>query len=191
MATKKNIAMMIATIKGIYPYYAKDSNIELLAKTWLLLLNDYDDNIINKALLLCLKENEQPPTPAHIIKKIKNFEDKPYATELWANLLKSFDRVFRLRDGMQYCSESQRQEINTKSQEIYENLPQAAKIYVGSYSEFLRMSRSLDTDTAISIEKTRFLKEVPNIQEQIEVKLLANSATNFLTESASNKNILK
>ena len=71
MATKKNMAVMIATIKSIYPYYAKDTNIEVLAKTWLLLLQEYDDKIINTALLLCIKEYETPPTPAHIIKMIE------------------------------------------------------------------------------------------------------------------------
>lgn len=191
MATKKNIAVVIATIKGLYPYYAKDSNIELLARTWLLLLKEYSDDIINKALLLCLRENEQPPTPAHIIKKIKSFADKPYSTELWAQLLKSFDKVFKIRDGMQYCSTEQKEQIRQKSKAVYDELPQALKVYVGSYAEFLRMAEALDTDTAISIEKTRFLKEIPQIQEQIEVKQLANSNVDLLPENSQNKNILK
>ena len=191
MATKKNIAVVIATIKGLYPYYAKDGNIELLAKTWLLLLQEYSDDIINKALLLCLKENEQPPTPAHIIKKIKGFTAKPYPTEMWAVLVKNLNKVFDLQDKMWYSNSQQRQELKDKCREIYGNLPKEIQIYLGSYSEFIRMANTVDNETALSIEKTRFLKAIPEIQEEQELRLTAAKLPNMITENSQNKNISK
>lgn len=41
MATKKKIIEMIASVKTIYPYYAKDTDVPTLVNTWALLLREY------------------------------------------------------------------------------------------------------------------------------------------------------
>ncbi len=64
MATEKKIAELIAAIKTIYPYYANETDVETLVNTWNLLLKDYSDNLVDLALLECLKICKTPPTPA-------------------------------------------------------------------------------------------------------------------------------
>ena len=175
MATKKNMAVMIATIKSIYPYYAKDTNIEVLAKTWLLLLQEYDDKIINKALLLCIKEYETPPTPAHIIKMIEQLNPKQQPTKLWAQLVSALKKIDKLQDGWQYFNQEQKTKKRKECIEIYNSMPQEMRDYVGSYAEMVRMSGQVFDNTFLSIEKTRFLKFIPEIRKEQETKLIANN----------------
>ena len=41
MATQNKVIEMIATIKTVYSYYAKNVDVALLTKTWVALLRDY------------------------------------------------------------------------------------------------------------------------------------------------------
>ena len=175
MATKKNMAVMIATIKSIYPYYAKDTNIEVLAKTWLLLLQEYDDKIINTALILCMKECETPPTPAHIIKKIEELTPKQQPTKLWAELISALKKIDKLQDGWRYFSQEQKTKRRKECIEIYNSMPQETRDYVGSYAEMVRMSEQVFDNTFLSIEKSRFLKFIPEIRKWQEIQLIANN----------------
>ena len=178
MATKKNMAVIIATIKSIYPYYAKDTNVEVLAKTWLLLLQEYDDNIINNALILCMKECETPPTPAHIIKKIEDMQPKLSNTELWANYVKVLRKVNDLQDRFGYTfvesnGKTQGENARDKAVEIFDSLPQELKLYVGSFAE------------------NNFMKIIPDIRKEYQMQLLSSKNISFLKENNENKNILK
>lgn len=187
MATKKNMAVMIATIKSIYPYYAKDTNIEVLAKTWLLLLQDYDDKIINNALILCIKECEMPPTPAHIIKKIEEMQPKKTDTELWAEYVKALREVSRLQDNFEYTfiennGKTQGQNAKDKAREIFNSLPQELKIYVGSFGELLRKSRDID-DTSLKYAENNFMKLMPELRKEHEMRLLGAKSADMLQEN--------
>lgn len=187
MATKKNMAVMIATIKSIYPYYAKDTNIEVLAKTWLLLLQDYDDKIINNALILCMKECEMPPTPAHIIKKIEEMQPKATLTELWAEYVKALREVSRLQDNFEYTfiddnGKTQGQNAKDKARQIYNNLPQELKIYVGSFGELLRKSRDID-DTSLKYAENNFMKIMPELRKEHKTRLLGEKSVDMLQEN--------
>ena len=190
MATKKNMAVMIATIKSIYPYYAKHTNIEVLAKTWLLLLQDYDDKIINNALILCMKECEMPPTPAHIIKKIEEMQPKKTNTELWAEYVKALREVSRLQDNFEYTfvddnGKTQGQNAKDKARQIYNNLPQELKIYVGSFGELLRKSRDID-DTSLKYAENNFMKIMPELRKEHETRLLGTKSVDMLQENNQN-----
>ena len=70
MASKNKIIEMIASIKTIYPYYAKDTDVEMLVQTWTVLLKDYSDQEIQAAFYKALQTCKMPPTPADIIEKI-------------------------------------------------------------------------------------------------------------------------
>lgn len=184
MATKKNMAVMIATIKSIYPYYAKDTNIEVLAKTWLLLLQEYDDKIINKALLLCMKECEMPPTPAQIIKKIESMQPNPNKYELWGQFVKILKKVDRLQERFNYTFReanglSQGENAIKETQEIYNNMPEEFKAFVGSYGELLRMARQYD-DENLEYTKNRFLKSISEIKKECKAKLIMSTDTKFI-----------
>lgn len=187
MATKKNMAVIIATIKSIYPYYAKDTNIEVFAKTWLLLLQDYDDKIINNALILCMKECEMPPTPAHIIKKIEEMQPKKTNTELWAEYVKALREVSRLQEDFNYTfveanGKSQGQNAKDKARAIYNNLPQELKIYVGSFGELLRKARDID-DTSLKYAENNFMKTMPELRKEHEMRLLGAKSVDMLQEN--------
>jgi hypothetical protein len=41
VASKKKIIEMIASVKTIYPYYAKETDVPTLVNTWTLLLREY------------------------------------------------------------------------------------------------------------------------------------------------------
>ena len=190
MATKKNMAVMIATIKSIYPYYAKDTNIEVLAKTLLLLLQDYDDKIINNALILCMKECEMPPTPAHIIKKIEEMQPKKTNTELWAEYVKALREVSRLQEDFNYTfveanGKTQGQNAKDKTRQIYNNLPQELKIYVGSFGELLRKSRDID-DTSLKYAENNFMKIMPELRKEHKTRLLGEKSVDMLQENNQN-----
>ena len=187
MATKKNMAVMIATIKSIYPYYAKDTNIEVLAKTWILLLQDYDDKIINNALILCMKECEMPPTPAHIIKKIEEMQPKKTNTELWAEYVKALREVSCLQENFNYTfieanGKTQGQNAKDKAREIFNSLPQELKIYVGSFGELLRKSRDID-DTSLKYAENNFMKLMPELRKEHEMRLLGEKSVDMLQEN--------
>lgn len=85
MASQNKITEMIAAIKTIYPYYAKDANVSILVKTWMALLNDYPDDVVEAAFFQALKVCKMPPTPADIIEKIKEMQAslEPTIEELW------------------------------------------------------------------------------------------------------------
>lgn len=189
MATKKNMAVIIATIKSVYPYYAKDGNIEVLAKTWLLLLQDYDDKIINNALLLCMKECEQPPTPAHIIKKIEQMKPKVSENQLWAVYVSALRKINDLEQRFHYTFTdengiSQGDKAKAKARMIFNDLPQPIKDYVGgSFGEMLRCSRQID-DESLKFEKTRFIKQMPDIIKDNNLRL-ESAKINALLESKS------
>lgn len=196
MATKKNMAVVIGTIKNIYPYYAKDTNVEALVKTWLLLLQEYEDKQINRALVLCLKECTVPPTPADIIKKIEDMQQNNHITVLWGIYTKVLYQVADLQDLFRYTltesnGKSQGQNAKDKAMNIYNALPDVLKTYVGSFGELLRLSRTVD-DTALTYEKNRFLKLMPEICEQQSAKDFLTARTNAeLLENSKKSEFLK
>ena len=190
MATKKNMAVIIATIKSIYPYYAKDTNIEVLAKTWLLLLQEYDDKIINNALILCMKECEMPPTPAHIIKKIEDMQPKVSNTELWAMYVKILHEVGSLQEDFKYTKvesngKTQGQNAKEKARQIFNEMPQELKIYVGSFGELLRKARDID-DTSLKYAENNFMKIMPELRKEHEIRLLGAKSVDMLQENNQN-----
>ena len=54
-------------------------------------------------------------------------------------------------------------------------MPQETRDYVGSYAEMVRMSEQVFDNTFLSIEKSRFLKFIPEIRNEQQTKLIANN----------------
>ena len=138
-------------------------------------MEEYDDKIINTALLLCIKEYETPPTPAHIIKMIERLNPKPQPTKLWAELVSALKKIDKIQDGWQYFSQEQKAKKGKECIEIYNSMPQETRDYVGSYAEMVRMSEQVFDNTFLSIEKSRFLKFIPEIRNEQQTKLIANN----------------
>lgn len=174
MATQKKIVEMIASVKTIYPYYAKEAtNIEVLVKTWGLLLNDFPDAIVEVAFLKCLQICKMPPTPADVIEQIKAIHtaNETSEEELWMVYMQA------LKDTSTYVYRTRYplygEDPWQKIEELWQGLPGEIRRYVGSKSELMRYSRSF-TDEDLQYEKTRFLKAMPTLREREEyVKLAA------------------
>lgn len=188
MASINKITEIIAAIKTIYPYYAKESDVPTLVKTWEVLLRDFPDNEVDIALYKCLQTCKTPPTPADVIEKLEaiNKALEPTDEELWNEFVRSiieaerqiyrFDYTFIESNGL-----TQGENARNKVEIIWQSVPEKVKQYIGSKGEFIRMAqRYRYSDDELKYEKNRFLKTMPTIHKRNEyIKL------NRLSEGSS------
>ena len=172
MASKTKIAEIIATIKAIYPYYAKDSDIGITAKVWALVLKDIPDNIVEVAFLKCIQTCKVPPTPADVFEKISAMAELTKETdeELWSIYTKALKQTATQMYYFQFtCIEpngkTQGENARIKVTSIWDKLPERLKQYIGSEGELMRMARNYGEEE-LKFEKTRFLKTLPTIKER-------------------------
>ncbi len=172
MASKNKIIEMIASIKTIYPYYAKDTDVEMLVKTWAVLLKDYSDQEIQAAFFKALQTCKMPPTPADIIEKIEAMHALNEASdeELWSELAKALRIVEAEVYYLKYpkFGVDHRQNI----QNAWDNLSEKIKLYLGSKGELMRMASNYNDDE-LKFEKNRFLKAMPTLKTRAECMALA------------------
>ena len=186
MASQKKIIEMIGSVKTIYPYYAKDTDVETLVKTWTVLLKDYPDKAVDVAFYKCLQICKMPPTPADVIEIIGEAQKalEPTDEELWSIYHDALRDVLRLVGmfGYTYVDEtglSQGEQARKKVTEIWNGLPEKIRIYLATEGELIRRARELNF-TEISFEKTRFFKTMPTVSKRQEHSRL------FLTRDGSN-----
>lgn len=167
MASQAKIIEMIGSIKTIYPYYAKDASVEMLVKTWTVLLKDYPDELVEAAFYKALQVCKMPPTPADVIEQINHMEDAQEQPdeELWSLLVRALREVDKYIYRLTYpkYGEDPRAEIDRE----WEELPDRLKQYVGSRGELMRMAKE-HTEEGLKYEKTRFLKTMPSIKKREE-----------------------
>lgn len=165
MASIKKIAGIIAAIKTIYPYYAKDNDVKILSQTWAMLLKDYPDQVVDLALQKCLQICKMPPTPADMIEQINNMHTamQDSEEELWTRYVQVLRDTGKYVYRIQYplFGEDPRQKI----EDLWQSLPGEIQRYVGSKSELMRYARTY-TDEDMQFEKTRFLKAMPAMRER-------------------------
>lgn len=168
MATINKITEVIAVIKSVYPYYAKDNNVKILAKTWELLLNDYPDEAVDKAIIQCLKICKMPPTPADVIEQLNGmFETSD--EQLWNEYIQALNSVenqiyYFQFTGIEENGKSQGENAREKVNQIWQDLPERIKDYIGGKSELIRMANAYNEEE-LKFEKTRFLKSMPKIKK--------------------------
>lgn len=184
MATVNKITEMIAAIKTIYPYYAKDTDVQMLVKTWNLLLKNYTDEAVEIAFYKCLQTCKMPPTPADVIEQLNSISEAAEQTEeeMWRVLTKTLRDVERQMFYIKYpkIGENARDVI----QNIWEGLPDRLKQYIGSKGEMMRMADGY-SDEDLKFEKVKFFKTMPTIkkrEEYTELKALLGNNT-LLIES--------
>lgn len=179
MASIKQITSIIAAIKTIYAYYARDTDVQMLVKTWEVLLRDFQDEIVDKALYMCLQTCKTPPTPADLIEQIRNLQaaDEPTDEELWDTLT----RALRKAESLMYYynftwveenGKTQGQNARESMERLWNGLPERLRMYVGSKGEFMRMARDYGDDE-LKFEKNRFMKQMPTIQKRQEYRNIA------------------
>lgn len=181
MASKNKIIEMIASIKTIYSYYAKDTDVENLVNTWGVLLKDFPDNVVEAAFYKCLQTCEKPPTPADVIKSINAMQAVNEASdeELWTEYTKALRSTAAEVYYLQYPKFGVDHRKNI--QKIWDKLPEKIKLYLGSKGELMRMSTSY-TDDELKFEKNRFLKVLPTLQTRVEYIGLAEKHNLMLEE---------
>ena len=185
MATKKKIIEMIASIKTIYPYYAKESDVETLVNTWSILLKDYPDNVLEAAMFKCLQTCKMPPTPADVIERIDSLLSINEASdeELWTEYTGALRKVSAEMYYMNYPKSGQDHGQNI--QDIWDNLNSKIKLFLGSVGE-LKRTASTYTDEELKFEKTRFLKAMPDIKARTEHIAIA-ARNNLMIEGDKNE----
>lgn len=184
MATQNKITELIAAIKTLYSYYAKDSDVAVLVKTWAVLLKPYPDEVVEVALFKCFQKCKTPPTPADVIEQINLMVEstEPSEEELWAEYTKALKEVERQLYYFQFnyvlpCGKSQGDIARDKVKAIWEELPERLKRYIGSKGELIRMAQSY-SDEELKFEKTRFFKSLPTIKKREEYSELRLSLSN-------------
>lgn len=190
MASAEKIGKLIATIKTIYPYYSKDGDSKILAKTWMLLLKDIPDDMVTVALAKCLQICKVPPTPADILEQVKEIAkvNEPSDEEMWVTLTKavrkSQEHIFNFNHTfIESNGKTQGDNAREKFQKLYDELPEKLKKYLGSKSELMRLAKFNDEE--MMFEKKQFLKTLPTIakrQEYEELSLLVSGSENPLLE---------
>lgn len=187
MASQKKVIEMIMSIKAIYPYYAKDTDIELTVKTWTVLLKKIPDDVTEIAFHKALQSCKMPPTPADVLEEVENLRkaNEPSDEEMWGVFVKYLPKVSELRymfrfTAIQPNGKTQGDNARDKVEQIWQDLPEKLKQYVGSKGELMRIAEY--TDEELKFEKNRFLKSMPVIQKRQEYIELFNG-TNLLTEN--------
>lgn len=187
MATQNKITEVIAAIKTLYPYYAKESDVATLVKLWEISLRAYPDEVVEVALLKSIQKCKTPPTPADIIEQINGMIESTEETEeeIWSKFTQALRKVRNELNYIQYplfgeTSEDARKRVEV----IWDNLPKRAKQYIGTKSELMRMASDY-TDDDLKFEKTRFLKTLPTLkkrEEYTELRLLLGDERLLLGE---------
>lgn len=180
MASQKKIIEMIGSVKTIYPYYAKDTDVQTLVKTWTLLLKDYPDKAVDVAFLKCLQTCKMPPTPADVIEQLNSLADalEPTDEELWSKYTRALRKVEKEMHYLRYPLFGETSDhAHKRIEDTYNALPERLKYYIGSKGELMRMARDY-TDDDLKFEKTRFLKVMPTMkkrEEAAQIMLLLGS----------------
>ena len=184
MATVNKITEMIAAIKTIYPYYAKETDVQMLVKTWNMLLKDYTDEALDIAFYKCLQSCKMPPTPADVIEQLNSLSEASEQTdeELWSLLTKVLREVERQIFYIKYPIHGK--DAREIIQSIWDGLPDRLKQYIGSKGELMRMADN-SSEEDVKFEKVKFFKTMPVIkkrEEYTELKALLGNNT-LLIES--------
>ena len=176
---------MIAMIKTVYSYYAKNSDVGLLTKTWVALLKDYPDEVVEKAFYKAMQTCKVPPTPADVIENIREMAKTTEETdeELWALYHSALQKTLRLYSQFHYTyvdgtGVSQGDQARMKVDELWNGLPEKVKMYLSTKNELISRARELEYSD-ISFERNRFLKTMPIMEKRREYKGLSLNAPEF------------
>lgn len=188
MASQDKIVEIIFGIKTIYPYYAKETDVESLVKTWGLLLQDIPDEVADAAFYKALRVCKVPPTPADIIEQVNAMHAAtlPSPEELWTVYHEAIRETMRLIPQFNYTyvdasGMSQGQQAREKVEKIWDRLPETIKGYLVSRGELIRTAQQImvSTEGDVAWEKQRFLKQVPILEKRAQDNTFMLTAQNL------------
>lgn len=173
MASKNKIIEVIGAIKTIYPYYAKETSVELLVNMWQGLFADYSDKEIETAFMMCLKICKTPPTPADIIEQINEIQqlNVPSVEELWNTFIEYIEKSRRYVYNFGFTmtesnGKTQGQNAREKFHSLWKSMPEEIKQFVGGEGEMIRIARADDEE--LKFLRNRFSKTIPTIRKKNE-----------------------
>ncbi len=188
MANKKTIIKAIAAIKTVYSYFGKDTDIELLVNTWYSLLLEYTDQEVDRGLFMALKVCKYAPVPADIIEQIETLrtKEKPSETELWAQYQRVLKEVLYYSYRLEYnyidhTGISQGEQAKRAIENIWENMPELLRLYVGDKRELISNARALNF-SEVSYERNRFSKVYPVLVKRVEANKMLADTRKYLIE---------
>lgn len=182
MASQNKIIQMIGAIKTIYSYYARDTDVEMLVRTWSALLKDYPDDVTEAAFYKCLQTCKTPPTPADVLENIHSFAavNEPTDEDLWAVYIEALQQTLRLMYYFQFnyvdpvTGMSQGDKARKDVEALWQGLPEKIKMYLASKGEMMRRARELDSGD-MSYERSRFMRTMPAMKKRQEYNMLVTS----------------
>lgn len=188
MASKKTIIKAIGAIKTIYSYFGKDTDIELLVDTWHSLLQNYSDAEVDKGVFMALRVCKYAPVPADVIEQIESLrkKDKPCESELWALYRKALKEVLYYSYRLEYnyidnSGLSQGEQARLRIAQIWAELPEELKIYIGDKQELVSSAKALN-HSEVSYERNRFSKVFPLLEKRVQDRKIFLEFQNYLLE---------
>lgn len=185
MASQDKIVEMILAVKVIYPYYARETDVATLVKTWGLMVRDIPDDVLEQAFYQALRVCKMPPTPADILEQVRSMEAalRPSAEELWDVFSRALDETMRLshRFGFTYVDASglsQGEQARREYDRLWERMPDEIKGYCATKGEMLRIAREV-REEGTKYEKQRFLRTLPTIERRMEYSGLSLGTRNM------------
>lgn len=179
MASQDKIVEMIFAVKVIYPYYAKETDVATLVRTWGVMVKDIPDDVFEAAFYQALRVCKMPPTPADILEQVKSMERsmEPSGEELWDVFVRALEETMRLshRFGFTYVDHtglSQGEQARRAFDRLWDRMPDQIKRYCATKGEMLRIAREV-RDEGTKYEKARFLKTLPVVEKRMEYGVLA------------------
>ena len=179
MASKNKIIEVIGATKTIYPYYAKEISVELLVNMWQALFNEYADNELEIAFMVCLKTCKAPPTPAEIIEQIEVSRrvNVPTTEELWNGFTEILKEARRYVYNFDFTltesnGKTQGQNARERFKVLWNGMPEDIKEFVGGEGEMIRIARADDDE--LKFERNRFFKTIPTIRKKKEIAEMRN-----------------
>lgn len=179
MASRQQIGKVIATIKTIYSYYAKDVNLDYLVSVWEKLLADLSDEEVSAGLLGAMQKCETPPTPAHVIAEVEKIRSASqpsdaYVIEAYKDALAAvYYNSVNLGVNMEVDGKTLNEWARESIQRIYDEMPAEAQEHVGSVKALIDKAGRTRGDKDMSIEEAQFRKALPSIRERLKYRQTA------------------
>ncbi len=172
--SKQNIISMIGIIKANYPSSYKDTTREefkIIVDLWYDMFKSYDYELVSSAFKKSLLKCKMPPTIADIQEQIDKLLEigNSCDNEMWEDINSAIKKVVRIDifNGTEYFTPEGTINPREKIQEIFNSLTDISKIFLGNYQTLWNYINY--DEVSLSIEKTKFMKELPKIKEKVKV----------------------
>lgn len=173
---KETVVRIITEIKANYRYTYRDMTKEemrLMVERWFDCLKPFSDNDVESAFRVALCKFSMPPTIADIIGIISRQErlKQPTDAELWSQLMKAvkqtkYEIYFEKDIRTHYAYQLKTKEVR----DIYASLDEMIRAYI-DFDGFCEYGAW--DEIQLQIERSRFLKALPEIREAFAEKKLA------------------